>query len=243
MMPAALTSCGGEDSAANATDATYGSAFQDVVAIEASTAVTCAPVLPDAWMPPPFVPPVVNNQSCTHQQVSDFDQACFSATGSGSACSSFLLAAANATCAKCLYSQYGDTPRGAVYVVPDELYRTNYAGCVALVDGDFSENGCGAKVQALVECEDTACSADVCPIDTSSSATENASITELSACEKQATRNICLSEYNAASCTRTGYAQCNFGSDFEAEVVGIANFMCASGTVDDAGISDAADAE
>lgn len=239
MTPASLTSCGGNDAAPDATDATYGSTYQDVLPIEASTQVVCAPVLPDAWTPPPFVPPFTDNQSCTHQQVGDFDQACFATNGSSSACSSFLFATENATCAKCLYSQYGDSPRGAVYLLPDNLYRTNFAGCIALVDGDFSENGCGAQVQALIDCEDAACSTDVCPINTSSSAAENDSIKQLDSCERQADRNICLSAYNAALCSRTSkYDRCAFGSDFEASVVGIGDFMCASGSIDDAGNSD-----
>ncbi|MGH7286069.1 MAG: hypothetical protein ACRELY_31495 [Polyangiaceae bacterium] len=237
MASTALTSCsGGDDASTNDTDATYGHQFTDATgSVETSTPVVCAPVLPDAWTPPAFVPPVIDNTACTHQQVSDYGDKCF---GSAGGCDSFTLNAANAMCMSCLQTEVGVAPRGAVFLLEDGLYRYNYPGCVAIVDGDFSDNGCAAKQQAISDCQDTACS-DTCPIDNSTSQTESDSIAALDACENQSIKSVCASAFTAARCDFGKYAQCSIGNTFEDEVVGVANFMCASGTVEDAGIMDA----
>lgn len=245
LAPAALTSCMGDGPGANATDASYGSVFKDAggSTVDTSAPLVCAPVLPDAWAPPAFEPPVIGNTSCTPQQIQTFYDACFSASATQTACDSFYNARVNAVCDACMYTPFGQAPpRGAILQLENGVLDTNYSGCMALIDGDLSETGCAAKVQAAANCENAAC-AENCPLDNSSTAAENASVNAFNACTSKADDVVCDSEIRLASycASDAKYDACNFGNGFEAYAIGIANLMCASGIVTDAGIADASD--
>jgi hypothetical protein len=122
-------------------------------------------------------------------------------------------------------SQSTDASRGAVtvYAKPD-LVSLNSSGCIALVDGDATANGCGATDQALHDCKASSCSG----CDT------NASFSAYQACESLAESSDCATEKSdrtskcgeltnatgaLATCLGNGLSQHNY-------VTAIAAFFC-----------------
>ena len=240
-----IASCSGDDaSAPGDSDATADVQKKEAASPNQDTgALTCAPSLPAGYAPGPFVPPLTTNRACTSTQVQAYYDDCYAATATSSTCTPFVGDATNTTCVSCLETPISASAYGAILALDNSTALANISGCMALVDGDTSNTGCAAKVQAAALCNDAACSAN-CPIDSTSQTTLTASFNAYNSCERKAaaTGGVCADENAAAApCQNDSrYAACK-ASSFEGYLLQIGNIICASGNVSDAG-SDASDA-
>jgi hypothetical protein len=230
----AISCGGGDDSAAPADDASIDVARHDAGSVTDDSSAPCVPELPPNYSST-WVPPVTTNTACTSDQVQAFYTQCFDPAATSAGCQTFFQASVNASCVACMYTQQGSSAYGAVISLQNGTAEANIGGCIALVDGDKSATGCGAKYQAGQFCEIDSCQ---CTIDQSDPTT----FTAFTTCETNAGKTICADYASDAGCERDSkYALCNNETTFEQFFVTIGNLMCSSGNVSDAG-SDASDA-
>lgn len=192
------------------------------------------------WVPPNAAAPT----ACSATQVAGLYNGCYLSTSTSSTCQAFTGNAANATCYKCMVSTFGaDTSYGALIQIGGVVYA-NIAGCIALVTGDTSGTGCGAKNQAVTDCETLACQ-DNCP-----SVTDQTTFTEYTNCTTAADKGAC-DTYVTAECnlqdagadgSATAYATCENHSSFQDYYNAMAAVFCGDYAVSDAGTDAASDA-
>jgi hypothetical protein len=121
-------------------------------------AAVCRPAPVDEFRPI-WAPPKRVTGACTDSQIKQIYTSCDfdSPFWDTNECRSFEVDPANQTCLACMYSVEGDPTYGAIVLFADSHHRTNLGGCMALLDGDSSPSGCGAKYWARLRCEDRAC--------------------------------------------------------------------------------------
>jgi hypothetical protein len=100
----------------------------------------------------------------------------------------------------------------------DHFDYANYAGCIALIDGDTSENGCAAKYQAYAYCLESVCFPCA------------RSVADHRACFDEATFADC-SAYRADDvCARDPkYAICNSYASYAETTVALGKLFCVTG--------------
>ncbi|HZS37364.1 MAG TPA: hypothetical protein VFF06_11090 [Polyangia bacterium] len=103
---------------------------------------------PPSWTPPP----AAHQARCTSDQVDSFA----SAIAAGDLNALSQLRTQYFDCDQCLEGPIGST-QGAFIHRMQGFVDGNVAGCVALVDGDATDVGCGARVFAQNECVSEAC--------------------------------------------------------------------------------------
>jgi hypothetical protein len=205
---------------------------------------TCSPSATIDTSQITWVPPITPEPSgCSSVQVSDYYNDCLGTSATSTTCQGFTNNAANATCNTCLISTYDkDTKYGALIQIGGVDYA-NIAGCIAILTGDVSSTGCGAKNQAVTDCETLACSSS-CP-----AVTDQTSFTEYTDCTTAADSAVCAS-YVTAECdlqdagtdgSAAAYATCENQASFEDYYNTMAVVFCGGYAVSDAG-TDAGDA-
>jgi hypothetical protein len=170
------------------------------------------------WTPPS--PPMV--AACTEQQAAEEWAHCegTSAMFDRNACRAFDTDPANVACLGCMFGTLGHASAGAILVLPGSQWVANRAGCIALIDGDTSETGCGASTQAADICVFAACIAACAP---------QAPEADLSACENAAINGPCSAYSNKAACAQLPrYASCLY-SNFSEYYNAMTNLFCVSG--------------
>jgi len=173
----------------------------------------CTPSLPAAWVPQWRPPRALRSDACTEDQIQHEYMACESATATSSSCAQFRNDPSNATCIGCLFSAADEPSYGAIIRV-DKSWRSNTAGCIALVDGDISASGCGARVQAASACNDAACSG--CE-----------PFTSYAQCRDEATHTACRQYYLDSVCLlRPEYSTCTSYATNQDYFVGAARLFC-----------------
>lgn len=196
---------------------------------------TCSPqpVEPSSlgWKPPNAVRP----GACEEAQIGGWYDACWGDSWSQATCDTFEKDAVNRACLDCLFYAPNAATRGAAEV--GAYLRLNVAGCIAIVSGDASATGCGAKLQAETDCPRQACE-PVCPLDTARD------YDRYEACEDAAYDGLCASYVDAeGGCADLpAYRTCRGASylDFRSAFIGISSVFC-GGSALDAG-ADAGDA-
>jgi hypothetical protein len=189
---------------------------------------TCSPSDVNAgdltWTPPR----PINATGCSDAQIAGYYAACLSG---GSGCSTFEGAAANTACVKCINSNITDSAYGPLIAVPNNVVYANIGGCIALVSGDVTSSGCGAKAWEASECEDKACS-DNCV---------GADFATYQKCTNSAASGTCATEEKAVcdlSDAGNVTAMCNLNaSTFQDLYTAITTVFC-GGYADDAGVTD-----
>ncbi len=233
--------CSGDDTSTDAGDAQV----QDVKAEKKPVPETgpddSGPVCPTPmstidtsqvkWVPPA----TPNATACSDVQIQSYYDSCFGANATTQTCQAFQTASAN--CYKCLLTPQTAPAYGALIAIGGVDYA-NTAGCVALLTGDTSASGCGAKSQFVTQCEDLACSAN-CPV------TDNASFALYQQCTQAADGSVCK-PYVDAECDLSDagnvFATCLNHQDFESFYLAVAPVFCGGYPADagtDAGSTDA----
>src|SRR6266536_581408 len=97
--------------------------------------------------------------ACSDLQIASYADRCIGdSPGSDlDACRAIERDPANTACLKCLFSTVQDETYGPIVIGWDKRWYANVGGCMALIDGDATENGCGAKHNALQTCRNAAC--------------------------------------------------------------------------------------
>jgi hypothetical protein len=188
---------------------------------------TCAPQNIDpsslAWKPPNAVRP----GACAQAQIGGWYDACWGDSWSKSVCDAFEKDAANRGCLDCLFYAPNASTRGAAEV--GAYLRLNVAGCIAIVSGDATATGCGAKLQAETDCPRRACE-PVCPLETARD------YDRYEACENAAYDGLCAAYVDAeGGCADLpAYRVCRGGSylDFRSAFIGISSVFCGGSAVD-----------
>ena len=181
-----------------------------------------------------WVPPITPNPTaCSDVQISTYFDACLGTNSSSQACNAFVQSSTNATCLGCLVTNSNASAYGALISVGGVDYA-NISGCIAIVTGDTSATGCGAKSEAVTQCESLACG-DLCPV------TDNASFALYQQCTQSADSAVCKS-YVDAECDLSDagavYAECVNHSGFQDYYTALAPIFC-GGYATDGGVSDA----
>jgi hypothetical protein len=197
----------------------------------------CTPKLLDGWKPiwsPPNAPTL---HACTATQIEREWTVCFDPrTSVAAACDAFERDPANGDCLRCLLSYEEESTHGAIILLRNNSWETNTGGCIALVDGDTSEGGCGARDDALRTCVDEAC------ID------ECATYDSFSQCATVAAKGVCRPYANGAVCWRRPvYAICTAYSTSREYFLAYGGLFCTEGfpgvAGPDGGPSDPADGD
>ena len=175
----------------------------------------CTPHLVATWKPR-WKPPRTQRGACTERQIDLEYESCDGPRATSSACRSFREDAANEACLACLLSDEDDPSYGPI-IEGGGLWKTNTSGCIALLDGDVSADGCGAKVQAASECYDAAC-AGCMPAES------------FLACRQRAPETVCRPYYLDSICLwRPAYASCTEYSTNEEYFRSAARRFCGDG--------------
>jgi hypothetical protein len=154
---------------------------------------SCDPHLPDRWAPV-WKPPSPRSAVCTKTEI-DREYAGCSAPNTTRATCDAARANVQSTCVDCLYSDENDPTYRAI-VLSKTAWRTNTAGCIALLEEGIAGLGCGAKVQAASQCADAACS--TCT-----------PFAEYVKCRQKATQTVCWSyQLDAVCILRPEFASC-----------------------------------
>ena len=155
---------------------------------------TCAPAPVTAFVPE-WIPPIAAQpQACSQTQLNDYYAKCYDSTTSNNTdCGAWLKPPANVACGKCMVTADTATKYAAL-ISSDGVTTANIGGCIALLDGDVSATGCGAKYLAAFQCGRAAC-ADACPIPNG----DNAAFKAYTACTAAAKKTVCKT-YEAATC-------------------------------------------
>ncbi len=137
-----------------------------------------------------------------------------------------------------MFSTFDEPSYGAIILLSNGSRLTNISGCIALVDGDESATGCGAKDQAYQECRDTACISGC------------ATFEAYDQCWVAAGPTVCSPQREGAVCwRRPSYAICTSYNTSDESFIAMAKIFCVSGldggTTIDSGMSkeDAGEAE
>ncbi|HEY1960238.1 MAG TPA: hypothetical protein VGH28_31730 [Polyangiaceae bacterium] len=181
-----------------------------------------------------WVPPITPDPTaCSDVQIAAFFDGCFGPQKSTSACQGFENANANANCLKCLITNQNASAYGALIAIGGIDYA-NTSGCIAILSGDSSATGCGAKAQSVLDCESLAC-ADQCAV------TDDASLQLYDQCTSAADQAVCKS-YVDGQCDLTDAGAVNSiclnQPDFEHYYDALAPIFC-GGYPADAGAGDA----
>lgn len=174
--------------------------------------LACPPAPVTGFTPLPWAPPTAAHQKrCTQQQAQMVASCLMTTVGSTPACDSFMTAYANGGCIQCALSSAAAPKRGPI-IDDGTGYYTNPAGCVATLDGDVSATGCGAQLEALLECESAACNA--CKTDQ-----------DFGACAAAADEGVC-SAYAAGNHCATLYGGTCIGTSPVDEAQKLVLFTC-----------------
>jgi hypothetical protein len=178
------------------------------------------------WVPPN----APNPTACTADQAMTFFTDCWSSSGSSTLCNAFTGATANTACVACMQTASTASKYGAIVVYTGIGYD-NQAGCVSIEMGDLSSTSCGAKIQALTQCENLACLTN-CPV------TDQASLMLFQQCSQAADMGVC-SAYamaaNAGACNladsgadgaAAAFTTCESATDFASLFNAISPVFC-----------------
>jgi len=157
----------------------------------------CTPHLTAGWAPRWKPPRAPDASACTDDQISTAFLSCDGPRSTAAACQSFRDNPVHEECRACLYSKETDPSYGPIIRLDNGSWKTNTAGCIALVDGDGGEDGCAAKIQAASACNDAACS-QCLPFDAYAKCKEGAMGT---VCRPFYLDSVCLRRPAHAICT------------------------------------------
>jgi hypothetical protein len=187
----------------------------DAAPVDASDAGSgCKPTLPDAYVPT-WIPPNAPSAACTASQIQMLYDDCFGPTSSGSLCNTFLSQSSNAACQACMETPIASSTYGAtIEWHSGGSLDINGGGCVALIDGDLTANGCGAKYEAWLSCQIAACS--YCAPGTYES------------CAVPAQSTTCAAYQTAAQCAQDSKYSVCFQGSFETLFTAVGAIFCSA---------------
>ncbi len=221
------TTDGGTDAALDVTSDKCSKCVPDVAQQDQGNG-SCGPTSVDPSTVTWTAPRAINPYGCSAQQIQDFDTICIQGTNQA-ACTAWTTA--NASCNTCLQSNEGDPTFGPLINTTVSGYTyVNTGGCIALLTGDASATGCGAKEWESSECEDDACSA-----------CSSTSTPDYNTCATQADTATCTQFFNArCDLTDAGAATpCDLNAGtFDELLIAVSTVMC-GGYAADAGPPDA----
>jgi len=171
---------------------------------------------PKAGYTAKWVPPIAPRNVCTEAQLTTWNQVC-AVQPNADTCDAFRRDPKNASCLSCVLTPSTDGAYGAVIIEPDHYNYSNEAGCIALLDGDASSTGCGAKREAYQLCRAFACADCI------------ADQTQHNACESAAITTVCRSFYEDEVCASASrYASCIAYTTFADSSLAMARRFCAA---------------
>lgn len=160
---------------------------------------------PTVWHPPA---PLRSN-ACTPQQISAIATAW--AVDDRLTLTTLRQNAANTACFACAFTDTDSSPRGAFYGNEADGYWANIAGCIAALQQDVREVGCGRRYLAAEDCVYYAC--QHCSDDT------------FFECSDQSFANVCASYVDATACSAPQQTAC-FADDYVAQATKLMNLFC-----------------
>jgi hypothetical protein len=187
----------------------------------------CSPWLPEGFGPH-WKPPRAPTHACSEEQIQAYYDACRGGMATPSTCETFTLTIENTTCIQCLVTTASRATFGAIIRWSDGSVSANVGGCIAVTEGDLSDSGCGARVLAKDECEDSACASCARDNEQHQAAFDR--------CRANSEATVCNTYAVAAECAERHPEddRCFFGDDFRSNFLGVGAFFCANS---DAGAS------
>jgi hypothetical protein len=185
-----------------------------------ATAARCETPTADGYTPT-WMPPKVAPHACTAQQISDEYDKCYAKSYDQQSCRAFNVDVANASCLDCMFSALDSRESRAILLLQKAYPVANVGGCIALLDGDSSDDSCGARTQAAGVCQFSACVA-ACPDTPVPEA-------EWSACLSSARTGACAEYVDVAGCVALPrYARCQYPT-FQEFFNGMGDLFCGAG--------------
>ena len=121
------------------------------------------------------------------------DVCAFDPNAKQSTCDAYFADAGSSACTLCVLTDDFDTTYGPI-VMHGAYAALNLGGCIAQTSGDTSATSCGAKVPAISECQEFACTS--CP----DPSTTSKAMTDYLKCQGAAMSSVCKSFVTAGSC-------------------------------------------
>ncbi|MFO0668493.1 MAG: hypothetical protein U0235_02540 [Polyangiaceae bacterium] len=195
---------GGADASADApldvTAATSddGAALDDAavdagVVDDASSPLACPPGSVAAFTPTWKPPKKLHAGVCSLAEAELTVDCAFDPNAKQSTCDAYFADAGSSACTLCVLTDDFDTTYGPI-VMHGAYAALNLGGCIAQTSGDTSATSCGAKVQAISECQEFACTS--CP----DPSTTSKAMTDYLKCQGAAMSSVCKSFVTAGSC-------------------------------------------
>jgi len=181
-------------------------------------ALSCPPAMVDEWHTNWAPPRAFMPGACTPDQIAS-EAKCNTALSSFdlSACAAFERNIANVSCLKCLFSNVDDASHGPIVIHSDGRWFLNIEGCIALIDGDTTATGCGAKYAAEQDCRDAACA-------------NCSSASGFDACWRDAGRTVCKAFADEAICAQSPvFGPCRDYDGYEESFFALSALYCSTG--------------
>ncbi len=172
------------------------------------TTATCQPLAVNAPLSP-WVPPNQVQRHVCSQAEAQVVAACF--TLGGQYCQN--LGAVNQACQACAVTPAASPTYGAlVQIDQNSPAQPNITGCVGALTGNPTASGCGAKLEAEVECEANACA--------------RCSDQDRGACANQAATTVCGAQRAASSCADQVLGTCLQGQTAADQAFNLVAIFC-----------------
>jgi hypothetical protein len=170
------------------------------------------------WKPPRNPSP----DACTEAQIERHYDICDDQVMRDDAlCNAFERDPANAACLACIFTTEDQDAYGAVVILRNGQNQINASGCIALVDGNLTANGCAAKHQATFQCWEAAC-LDQC-----------SSNDAMMACQAAASSSVCKTYVNNEECSASpAFAICGGYASYKEYFLAYGRMFCSTGLSD-----------
>lgn len=165
----------------------------DASADDAGSALACPPGSVAAFTPTWKPPKPLHSGACSLADAELTVDCAFDPNAKQSTCDALFADAGSSACTLCVLTDDFDTSYGPI-VMHGAYAALNLGGCIAQASGDTTASSCGAKVQAIAECQQFACTA--CP-DPSTSAK---AMSDYLKCQSSALTTACGAFAKAGSC-------------------------------------------
>jgi hypothetical protein len=173
-----------------------------------------------------WTPPTPAQDACSGAQIDQFAADCLDPnTATTQKCQAFENMYAK--CSTCLITGENAASYGVAIQSSNGVLTLNVGGCLALTTGDASVNGCGAKYEAVRQCDGFSCDTN-CPLPDG----DNAAFQAYLKCLQGAEGTVCKSVASARCADPDGgpAAACKLGGgSFTANFKALAPIFCSSG--------------
>jgi hypothetical protein len=161
---------------------------------DAAPALVCPPEDVSNFSPTWKPPKALHAGLCSKSQAELVVDCAFDPNTNPAACDALMNDAGSSACTLCVLTDDFDSTYGPLVLKAGGYAVLNLGGCIASLSGNTTATSCGAKVQAINDCQEYACTSCTDP------STSPKAMADYLQCQKAAESAQCGSYVSAASC-------------------------------------------